>query len=118
MTVTAEEMQETLKDCGPGTVVFVSYLAGREPTPKAMLEAHRAVHDEGIPRRFAFGVLCDVWVTKKGEPVMRIFSDLRDTLYKDGTMIEGAYRTFNPQLGRLLSLEVVVPVPPTPTEAS
>jgi hypothetical protein len=40
-----------------------------------------------------------------------VFADTRDTINKDGSKTRGAWRTYNPNLGQLLSLEVIHAVP-------
>jgi hypothetical protein len=105
-----EQMDQILEGVGPGSLVFVSYLAGRPPTEKALVESERAGR-EGLARRHYFGTLSSVWTTKEGDRVMRVFSDTRDTLQKDGSLTVGAWRTYNPTLGKLLTLKVVHKIP-------
>lgn len=105
--MTPEKMDETLRGIPVGSLLFVSYRAGKIARERAVLEAHQTTVIEGIPRRYAIGHLCDVFTTKKGERCMRIFADTRHTLKKDGTLKKGAYRSYNPSLGELLFLEVL-----------
>jgi hypothetical protein len=105
------QMDQILEGAGPGSLVFISYLAGRPPTEKAQIEAQRA-SKEGLARRHALGHLSEVWTTKEGDRVVRIFAQTRDTLQKNGLLTLGAWRTYNPSLGRLLSLEVIHKISP------
>jgi hypothetical protein len=105
--MTPEQMDATLKNVPPGSLLFLSYKAGRPPCDKAILEAHPTTVTEGIPRRYAIGHLCDVFTTKKGERCVRIFADTRHTLQKDGALRKGAYRSYNPSLGELMFLAVI-----------
>lgn len=100
------EMDKVLAGVPQGSLVFVSYKAGRAPTDRAVREAQRA-KDEGLAPRWQIGQLIDVWTTKKGHRVMRVFSDTRDT-ERFGSMKRGAYRTLRPSLGQLLGLEVLM----------
>ncbi len=102
--MTAQEMLDKLQGVEPGASVFVSYLAGRPPTERAKREAQKADH-EGYTKRWFQGKLEKVWTTKKGEPVMTVLSATRYN--EDKPDAEGHYRTFNPALGTLLSLEVL-----------
>lgn len=106
--MTESEMDQVLTNVPTGSLVFVSYKAGRPPTERAVREAQRA-RDEGLPGRWHVGQLCDVWTTKKGHRVMRVFSDTRDT-EKTG-MSRGAYRTLRPSLGQLLGLKILMLAP-------
>jgi hypothetical protein len=98
--------QESEPGANDGSLVFVSYRAGRTPTPKAHREAFRSMC-LGLARRHCVGKLVRVWTTKKGQAVMTVFADTRDTEHYNGQMTEGGYRTFNPSLGQLYGLEVL-----------
>jgi hypothetical protein len=102
--ITSTEMVAKLQGVQPGAKVFVSYLAGRKPTARALVEAQKA-ENEGYAKRWFAGTLESVWTTQKGEPVFRVFSHTRYNV--DNLEAEGHYRTFNPALGTLLTLEVV-----------
>lgn len=104
-------LEQMLRDINPGSLLFVSYRAGRIPTPKAILEAERAVKHEGIPRRYALGTLTNMWIAKNGDTILTMYVDTRDTLKGDGSLKKGAYRSFNPSLGELLFLEVIEEAP-------
>lgn len=104
MAITAQEMLDKLQGVEKGRRVFVSYTAGRPPKERAVREAQKAV-DEGYAKRWFEGTLEGVWTTRKGEPVMCIFSTTRYN--EQDPSAEGHYRTFNPALGTLLTLEVV-----------
>ena len=87
-----------------GTEIFVSYQAGRKPTERAVREAIKA-NDIGIPKRWLEGKLVKVWRTKKDQLAVRLFSYTR---YNESIPAwEGHYRTINPSLGTILSLEVL-----------
>ena len=102
--ITAEKMVEILKDVEPGTVLFVSYTAGRPPKPRAIREAKKA-SDEGYVKRWFLGRLESKWVTKRGDPVITVLTTTRYN--EDKPEADGHYRTFNPRLGHILQLEVV-----------
>ena len=107
MAMTAQQMLDALQDVPPGTEIFVSYLAGRPPKERAVREAKKA-EDEGYNKRWLQGRLERVWTTKKKqEPVLTLFTYTRYN--EDQPSAEGHYRTINPALGQLLSLEVVRP---------
>lgn len=106
MPMTEREMIEALAECGRGSLLFVSYKAGRSPTDRALTEAERATVQEGMSRRHYVGTLESLWVTRKGETVLTLMAYNRDRVV-DGQLVEGGYRTFNPQLGELYSLEVI-----------
>ena len=101
--LSAVDMVQKLAGVPEGAQVFVSYLAGRPPTGRAIREARRA-RREGMARRHFTGRLHRVWMTKAGEPVMTVLCDNRDD---ERTGAKEAYRTFNPALGTMLTLEVV-----------
>lgn len=86
-----------------GSQVFVSYVPGREPTARAVREAGRSSR-QGISRRHFVGTLHRVWRTKRGQPVITVLCDNRDD---ERTGSQQGYRTFNPELGSLLVLEVL-----------
>ena len=101
--MTEKEMLEKLEGVPEGSTLFVSYLAGRPPTARAIREAERS-RREGIARRHSVGKLERVWVTKKGEAVLTVLCENRDD-ERRGT--RDGYRTYNPSLGQLLSVELV-----------
>lgn len=104
--MTEKQMIEALAECGRGSLLFVSYKAGRPPTDRALVESERAVHEEGMARRHYVGTFESLWVTRKGEVVMTIMAYNRDRVV-DGHLVEGGYRTLNPTLGELCYLEVI-----------
>ena len=104
MALSAQDMVALLDGVPPGTEVFISYLAGRKPTDRAIREAEKA-SDEGYNKRWLQGRVERVWTTKKQEPVLTVFAYTRYN--EDDKSSEGHYRTINPALGKLLSLEVV-----------
>lgn len=104
MGISAQEMLAKLSGCEKGQRVFVSYLAGKAPTARAQREAQKA-DDEGYSKRWFEGSLESVWTTKAGQPVITVLSTTR---YNDQDPSAPAhYRTFNPALGKLLSLEIL-----------
>lgn len=104
MAMTAQEMLAKLDGIPVGAEVFISYKAGRRPTERAVREAQRA-EDEGYNRRWLQGRVERVWTTKKGHPVLTVYAFTRYN--EDEPKADGHYRTINPALGELLSLEVV-----------
>jgi hypothetical protein len=105
MAMTTKQMVAKLRGVGHGSILFVSYEAGRSPTERAKLEAGHAAR-VGCNRRHFVGSFEGLTVTQTGETVLTIKAYNRDKVTGRG-MVEGAYRTFNPNLGRLLSLEVI-----------
>jgi hypothetical protein len=93
----------TLKE---DTILFVSYIPGRKPTPRAYAEARRSVDDEGIAPRHFTGKFKGARVTKKNEIVFTLWVEERDHT-ENGRLVPGAYRAFNPSLGTLLALDVL-----------
>ena len=59
-----------------------------------------------MARRHYVGTLENLWITRKGEQVLTVLAYNRDRLTGDG-LVEGGYRTFNPLLGELYTLEVI-----------
>jgi hypothetical protein len=104
--LTTSQMVNKLRDCGRGSLLFVSYKAGEPPTDRQMLESERAVHEEGCNRRHYVGTLEALWTTRRGQKVLTIMAYNRDKLTGE-KLHEGGYRTFNPEVGELLSLEVI-----------
>jgi hypothetical protein len=101
------KMLEILKGVPPGSIIFVSYSAGRRPSPQALIESARAV-EEGLALRHFTGKL--EGVHKKGkvhwdEYYFTVWVEERDSA-KNG-MTPGNFRAFNPSLGRLHHLEVI-----------
>lgn len=105
--LTASDVQRILKDVPVDSTLFVSYIAGREPSRQALKEAKRAVVDEGISPRHFTGTLKEVRKTRRGETVFVIWTEERDSPRGNGGLQTGAFRCFNPALGKLLTLEVV-----------
>lgn len=107
VSMTATEMVAKLEGVEKGRQVFISYLAGRPPTDRAIREATKAdeAYDVPIPKRWLQGRFESLRITKKGEPVMTLFSTTRYNDQDPGA--EGHYRSINPALGILLSLEVL-----------
>jgi hypothetical protein len=107
MAITPQEMVAKLAGVQPGTEVFVSYLAGRPARERARREARKADthYDRPIPKRWFQGRLEAAWITKKGEPVMTVLSTTRYN--EQDPRAEAHYRTFNPALGTMLTLEVL-----------
>jgi hypothetical protein len=101
-TMNESEMMAVLAGLPEGTELFVSYVAGREPTDRAVREAQRST-DAGIARRHFTGKLHRVWTTKRGDTVLTVLCDNRDD---ERSGKQEAYRTFNPRLGTLLGVTV------------
>ncbi len=99
--IDANEMVLKMVDVPVDSIVFVSYLAGRPASPRAAQEAARALAEGVNPRHFT-GRFKGVSFTKKGDPVMTLWVEERDSASGPG-----AYRAFNPCLGKLLALEVL-----------
>ncbi len=103
--VNTNKMLETLKDVPAGSIVFVSYTAGRRPCPQALRECARAV-DEGLALRHFTGKLEGVHKAKNGQYYFTVWVEERDSA-KDGSLTPGNFRAFNPSLGTLHTLEVI-----------
>lgn len=105
--VNTDKMLEVLKDVPPGSVVFVSYTAGRRGSPQAAQEAARAV-EEGLSLRHFTGKLEGVHkhTTKRGQWYFTLWVEERDSI-KNGQKTQGNFRAFNPSLGTLHHIEVI-----------
>jgi len=101
--ITGSELLTHLQDMPEGTKLFVSYTAGRQPGPQALRESARSAQEGIAPRHFT-GTLKRVWVTKRREPVLTMWVEERDS---GAGLTPGAYRTFNPALGKLRILVVL-----------
>lgn len=99
----AFEMKKKLDNVPQGSKIFVSYIAGRPPTVRAVREASRSVR-EGIPKRYYFGTFDRVRMTKRGEFIMTMLCENRDDERNSQSQ---AFRSFNPNLGELITLEVL-----------
>lgn len=108
--LTEKQMLEKLADCAPGTTLFVGYLAGRKGSGTAAAEMHRAVNEEGINPTHFTGTLEGIKTTKKGDVVLLLWVNERDSVGPDGPK-QGNYRMFNPNLGTLRTLEVIERMP-------
>jgi hypothetical protein len=106
-TMTEQEMRE-IAEAAVGATVFVSYVAGREPTERAAAEAAPHTTDPARPRRYLYGRLTSVWQNRYGEWCLTLFAENRNTLWND-ILFEGGYRTINPSLGQLVVLDVIAP---------
>jgi len=103
----ASEMGRILAGVPTEATVFVSYTAGRPPTERAILEAQRWVQGQGMARRHFVGKLHRVWESKNGDLLLTILCDNRDKILPNGTLAPPNYRTINPNLGKLISLEII-----------
>lgn len=104
----ATQVMKVLENLPLNSVVFVSYIAGRKPHAKAYQEGERAVEDEGISPRHFTGTFQGVRLAgKHKEPVFTLWVEERDSVHRDGKKTPGAFRAFNPSLGKVLTLEVV-----------
>jgi hypothetical protein len=101
----AATMVERLRDIPVNSTLFVSYLAGRKASPQAVREAARS-RSEGIaPRHFTGRFVSLTFTQKWKEPVLTVWVEERDSAGAPNG--RGAYRAFNPCLGRLVHLEVL-----------
>ncbi len=101
----ADDMLWKLRHTPDGSTLFVSYLAGRPATERAVAEAVRHTDNPKCPRRYYLGELSSCWRSSKDQWIltMKVFN--RDTMQKDGTLQEGGYRSFNPELGELILID-------------
>lgn len=99
--MTEQEMLNKLREIPFGSLVFVSYTAGREPTDRAIRESKRS-RREGINGRHFIGTLEVVRRTKKDEVIMVIKCDNRED---ERNGYPYGFRAFNPNVGTLLTLE-------------
>jgi hypothetical protein len=104
--VNQAKMLEILGDVPPGSIIFVSYSAGRPPSDTALRESARAV-EEGLALRHFTGKLEGVHKKKVrwDEYYFTLWVEERDSA-KNG-MTQGNFRAFNPSLGRLHHIEVI-----------
>lgn len=104
MTISAYEMLQKLNGVPEGAEVFVSYVAGGKVTERAKREARKA-KDLGVSTRWLSGKVVSLRQSKAGDPILTIFTALR---YDERTgSSSGNYRSINPNLGQLLSLELI-----------
>jgi hypothetical protein len=82
-----QDLQVALRSLRAGATVFISYIPGNAPGATSGA------------RRWFTGELLRAWNNARGELVFSARVAERD----------GAVRTFNPKVGKLLSLEVIVP---------
>lgn len=108
--MTEEQVLTRLAGCGGGTQVFLSYIAGRTNTAHRAVQERLRAEEEGINLRHYTGVLENLRVNKKGELNIVLWVNERDSVQADGSVTQGNYRAFNPNVGDLLSLEVIDPV--------
>jgi hypothetical protein len=101
------DMLQTLENVPEGSVLFVSYVAGRPSTERAIAEAVRHTEDPTRPRRYFLGELSSVWQAKNGDWILTMHVWNRDTTQKDGSLKEGGYRSFNPNLGQLVLIDLI-----------
>lgn len=102
----AAAVEARLLAAPPGSQLFVSYLAARSPPPadRAVLEAGKA-RDEGYSRRWLQGRLEGVYRNRRGELYATLFTHTRYNL--DDPAADGHFRSFNPRVGTVLTLEVL-----------
>ena len=103
----ANDMLWKLRHTPDGSTLFVSYLAGRPATERAIAEAVRHTEDPTRPRRYYLGELSSVWLDSKSEWILTMKVWNRDTMQPDGTLQEGGYRSFNPELGELILIDTI-----------
>jgi hypothetical protein len=107
-TINESEMVELLQDMPEGTTAFVSYVAGRRCTERAIEEARPHTEKPRQPRRYFFGQIHRLFQNRHNEWCLTLFAENRDTI-KDGIRFRGGYRTFNPNLGKLVVLALIRP---------
>lgn len=95
-------MLQRLQGAHHGAMVFVSYVAGRPASPTAIAQAQRA-RRAGISRRHFTGALVNVGMNRKGQVYVTFLVNERDGANGKGP----AYRSFNPSLGNLVSMDVI-----------
>lgn len=103
----ANDMLWKLRYTPDGSTLFVSYLAGRPATERAISEAVRHTDNPKRPRRYYLGELTSCWVSSKDQWILTMKVANRDTMQKDGTLQEGGYRSFNPELGELILIDTI-----------
>lgn len=102
-----DDVMKVLTGLPLDSVLFVSYVPGRKPHARACQEGERAI-EEGISPRHFTGTFKGVHRSKRlNEVVFTLWVEERDSVRRDGTKTPGAYRAFNPSLGRVLTLKVV-----------
>jgi hypothetical protein len=101
--MTTEEMLRKLEGVREGSELFISYVAGRTASAKARAEA-RVSDEMGISPRHYVGTFKAINMNRHGEVTMTVFVANRDNSV---TGEVGAFRTFNPSVGRLLTLEIL-----------
>ena len=106
-TLTQQDMVEIAAGA-VGATIFVSYVAGRRATERAVEEARPHTEDPARPRRYLFGEITSVWQNRKGEWCLTLFAENRDTI-RGGVRFKGGHRTINPSLGKLIVLDVIRP---------
>lgn len=87
-----------LKGATEDTIVHLNYVAGRQPTHRAICEAEMAADWGKAPTQFV-GHFRGLRRTKKGELLL--------TLWVHNRGEAGAYRAFNPTLGFIRNIRVV-----------
>lgn len=98
-------VEKIIRQAGIGAQVFVSYVAGANPTERAKREAERAKR-EGLSSRHFVGRIVKFSWNKNGDFYFTIFTSERDDERRDA---ENAFRSFNPGFGVVLTLEVIQP---------
>lgn len=96
----ANDIAALLANATEETIVHVEYLAGRPVTERAKREFEEA-SDWNKPATSYVGNFAGMKTNKWGELVVTIFCHNRGEI--------GAYRAFNPKVGKVLSLRVVNP---------
>lgn len=107
--ITQQEMVKRLEGCRPGTLLFISYNAGRSAGVRAIEEAQIAI-ENGINLRHFTGTLESIKTTKRGEVVLTIFTTERSSQGSSGHE-SGAFRCFNPNLGTMRTMEIIQQFP-------
>lgn len=90
-------LSETFANASPETIVHLTYAAGRPVNAQGKREFNQA-RDWNKPAREFVGNFVSLKRNKKGEQVLTLFVHNRGET--------GAYRTFNEEVGTILSLSL------------
>lgn len=97
----AAQLQAALANANEDTIVHLSYVAGRPASEQGKAEFAMARDwngDRGRPATYYIGHFRGFKTTKKGDVVLTLFCANRADV--------GNFRTFNPNLGTVLSVAV------------
>src|ERR1700693_3736929 len=102
--INAAQMVEKLWMIPEGTIIQGYYQAGKESTERAIEEAKKAQHLH-VDKQFFHGAYQGIRLNKQALPFMLIRNRCRYNM--DDATAKDHYRAFNPELGKLLSLEIM-----------